>query len=98
MSPAVDAVQLELGIPLRWPGYWRRRFIGACRAALPLLAAGAGEVSGAPGEPPPPQPTSCRLQFAGAPFSGPVGVPPAGGPRPPPFPTRGGLLRPPHDR
>src|SRR5207248_2625896 len=70
MSPAVDAVQLELGIPLRWPGSWRRRFIDACRATLPLLAAGAGEVSGAPDEPPAPPPTSCRLQFAGAPFSG----------------------------
>jgi len=92
MSPAVDAVQLELGIPLRWPGAWRRRFIGACRAALPLLAAGAGEVSGAPGEPPAPQPTSCRLQFAGAPFSGLVGVTPDGGARLLLFPSEGGLF------
>src|SRR5207245_1935827 len=83
---------LELGIPLRWPGAWRRRFIGACRAALPLLAAGAGEVSGAPGEPPAPQPTSCRLQFAGAPFSGLVGVTPDGGARLLLFPSEGGLF------
>jgi hypothetical protein len=30
----VNAVQLELSIPLRWPGMWRSRFIDACAAAF----------------------------------------------------------------
>jgi hypothetical protein len=33
----VDAVQLELGIPLRWPGAWRRRFLAALEGALPAM-------------------------------------------------------------
>ena len=49
-------------------------------------------MSGAPGEPPAPQPTSCRLQFAGAPFSGLVGVTPDGGARLLLFPSEGGLF------
>jgi len=30
----VEAVQLELGVPLRWPGPYRRAFLGAARAAF----------------------------------------------------------------
>jgi hypothetical protein len=41
LAPDVDAVQLELGIPLRWPGAWRARFVDACREALPALAGAA---------------------------------------------------------
>src|SRR5262249_57900355 len=37
LGPRVDAVQLELGIALRWPGAWRRRLLDACAAALPAL-------------------------------------------------------------
>src|SRR5437870_2054477 len=44
MAPAVDAVQLELGIPLRWPGPWRTRFVETCRQALPSLTAAGGDV------------------------------------------------------
>jgi hypothetical protein len=33
----VDAVQLELGIPLRWPGAWRAHFLAALEAALPAM-------------------------------------------------------------
>jgi hypothetical protein len=33
-----DAMQLELSIPLRWPGAWRQRLIDACVEALPALA------------------------------------------------------------
>src|SRR5262249_39862230 len=36
----VDAVQLELGIPLRWPGAWRGRFVAAVEDALPSLIEG----------------------------------------------------------
>src|SRR5262249_20446667 len=32
-------MQLELGVPLRWPGTWRRRLVEACVAALPALLA-----------------------------------------------------------
>lgn len=32
-----DALQLELGVPLRWPGPWRERLMDACLAALPAL-------------------------------------------------------------
>jgi hypothetical protein len=32
-----DALQLELGIPLRWPGTWRDRLVDAWRAAVPAL-------------------------------------------------------------
>jgi hypothetical protein len=37
LAPSVDAVQLELGIALRWPGAWRERLVDACVAARPLL-------------------------------------------------------------
>jgi hypothetical protein len=32
-----DAIQLELAVPLRWPGAWRRELVDACREALPAL-------------------------------------------------------------
>lgn len=38
LGHACDAMQLELSIPLRWPGGWRRRLIDACIEALPALA------------------------------------------------------------
>src|SRR5439155_5118450 len=36
----VHAVQLELGIPLRWPGEWRERLVTAIVAALSKPAPG----------------------------------------------------------
>ncbi|MCW5893639.1 MAG: hypothetical protein KIT14_24255 [bacterium] len=39
-----DALQLELGIPLRWPGAWRDRLAGAWAAALPALCGAAAPV------------------------------------------------------
>jgi hypothetical protein len=39
LAPQVEAVQIELGIPLRWDGPWRRRFFDATAAALPSLVA-----------------------------------------------------------
>lgn len=59
-----DALQLELGIPLRWPGAWRTRLVDAWCAALPALC---GETCGAevaralPAEAPAP----CALSLAG---------------------------------
>jgi len=35
----VDAVQLELGIPLRWMGRWRDALVDACLGVLPMLVA-----------------------------------------------------------
>jgi hypothetical protein len=43
LAPRVEAVQLELGIPLRWPGVWRQRFLDAAAAALPALVAPADD-------------------------------------------------------
>jgi hypothetical protein len=70
----VDAVQLELGIPLRWPGAWRDRLVAACREALPALlapvAAAAPVAAGRPGS----TPSVRRLEFATATLSGLVGI------------------------
>jgi hypothetical protein len=61
-----DAVQLELGVPLRWPGTWRRRLVEACVDALPdLVASGA---TGTPVVPPadvPADPLRRTLEVAG---------------------------------
>ncbi len=38
-APRVDAMQLELGIPLRWPGAWRQRLCASIVASLPDLLA-----------------------------------------------------------
>jgi hypothetical protein len=38
LGSGCDAMQLELAIPLRWPGDWRRRLVDACIEALPALA------------------------------------------------------------
>jgi hypothetical protein len=39
LASRVDALQLELGIALRWPGVWRERLVDACVATRPLLLA-----------------------------------------------------------
>src|SRR5438128_2616983 len=94
MAPAVDAVQLELGIPLRWPGPWRTWFVEACRQALPSLTAGERDIAG--GEPAADGAASalvpCRLQFAGVPFCGLAAVGTDGGARLLLLPSDGGLL------
>ena len=92
MAPAVDAVQLELGIPLRWPGPWRAHFVETCRHVLPSLAARDRDVAGAaPGETAW-TPVPCRIQFAGAPFSGLAAAGSDGGARLLLFPSDGGLF------
>src|SRR5437870_1588237 len=91
MAPAVDAVQLELGIPLRWPGPWRTGFVEACRQMLPSLSTRESDV---PREESAAEETArapCRLQFAGAPFSGLAAVGTDGGERLLLFPSDGGL-------
>jgi len=77
LAPLVDAVQLELGIALRWPGPWRARLVAACSEALPALLAAPHPAGGPPGDttaaaPAPPVPR--RLEFAGAALSGLVGL------------------------
>ena len=69
-APRVDAMQLELGIPLRWPGAWRQRLCASIVASLPELLAPppvAGRASSPrraqePSESCPP----CRLEFTSA--------------------------------
>jgi hypothetical protein len=64
-----DAMQLELGIPLRWPGRWRDAFVDAVRAATPALldpasapaGAAAGRAPAGPDEIPPR--SARRLEF-----------------------------------
>jgi hypothetical protein len=69
LATQIDAVQLELGIPLRWDGAWRPRFVAACRAAQPALAVPDRH-------PAAPSPASPRIEATAAParrlqFSGP---------------------------
>jgi hypothetical protein len=66
----VDAMQLELGIPLRWPGVWRERLCASIVASLPALLAprpdgGPARSSLTPKEPLEPRP-ACRLEFTSA--------------------------------
>src|SRR5207247_801319 len=92
LAPLVDAVQLELGIALRWPGTWRARLVAACAEALPALLA-APHPAGAPpsgtgaAEAAPPVPR--RLEFARAALSGPVGLDASRTGRPLLLPERG---------
>jgi len=66
-APRVDAMQLELGIPLRWPGAWRERLCASIVACLPELLAprpdpGRTPARQVPDEAPAPRP-ACRLEF-----------------------------------
>ena len=44
LASRCDALQLELSIPLRWPGPWRQRLVEAFLAALPRSGDGAPAV------------------------------------------------------
>jgi len=69
-APRVDAMQLELGIPLRWPGAWRQRLCASIVASLPDLLAPRPDTSrtavphAAPASPE--RPAACRLEFTSA--------------------------------
>jgi hypothetical protein len=52
LGPRCDAMQLELGIPLRWPGPWRDAFVAAFRDAAPALLDPERAPLGAPPSPP----------------------------------------------
>lgn len=81
LASRTDAVQLELGIPLRWDGPWRGRFVGACRTARTALAAPDGHPPVIrPVTPPlqPPPPPARRLQFTSSDVSGLVATDEAG--------------------
>lgn len=72
LGSCVDAVQLELGVPLRCPGAWRRRLVDACLEALPALR-GDAAVSGAglgPGSRPACEPLRRTIEIAGDEASG----------------------------
>src|SRR5206468_1547772 len=96
LAPLVDAVQLELGIALRWPGPWRAHLVAACTEALPALLAAPHPAGAPPGDttaaaPAPPVPR--RLEFAGAALSGLVGLDAGRTGRLLLFPAAGGLVR-----
>jgi len=66
----VDAMQLELGIPLRWPGAWRERLCASIVASLPALLAphldaGPTPAPHLPKQASQPRP-ACRLEFTSA--------------------------------
>ncbi len=88
-----DALQLELGVPLRWPGTWRWRFVEACVEALPALVDGTGTVAPAvaAGAAAPPAPMRCTLEVAGRATSALVALDQAGA-RLLLFPPAGGLV------
>ena len=95
LAPFVDAVQLELGIPLRWPGQWRARLVAACADALPALLGAprlATEPPSGAAAAPPAAPLPRRLEFAGAALSGLVGLEAAGTGRLLLFPAGGDLV------
>ncbi|HYR95565.1 MAG TPA: hypothetical protein VEM57_02470, partial [Candidatus Binatus sp.] len=93
LAPRVDAVQLELGIALRWPGRWRAKLFEACAEALPALLA-PPDASAAPdavATAPAPVP-AYRLQFTGPAVCGLVAVDRGRGGRLLLFPPGGGLV------
>jgi hypothetical protein len=92
-APRVDAVQLELGIPLRWAGSWRDRLLDAIRDALPALTARAPERTPPPYDAPVPEPSvPRRLEFTGPRLCGLVGLDASRGGRLLLFPPDGGLV------
>lgn len=63
LGPRTNALQLELGVPLRWPGAWRARLTAALHEAMPALAT--------------PEPAPCEAAAPGRPARGsPAGVRP----------------------
>lgn len=95
LAPRVEAMQLELGIALRWPGPWRERFIDACRAVLRDLT-DPGAPDSAPRAMRDPvggarvAPVTRRFEFTSPTLCGLVGLDAPGG-RMLLFPPRGGL-------
>src|SRR6185369_15467823 len=69
-APRVDAMQLELGIPLRWPGAWRQRLCASIVASLPELTAPRPRAAAPIAAPAAPavaeRPPACRLEFTSA--------------------------------
>ncbi len=83
LGARVDAVQLELGIALRWPGAWRARLLAACEASLPVLLAPDARTQPA-GDSPVPDggpAASRRLEFASPSLCGLVALDAHGGAR-----------------
>jgi len=93
LAPAVDALQLELGIALRWPGRWRDALVAACEDALPAFLVPPDPTSrGAARADAVPAAVARRLQFTSADLSGLVALDRGRGGRLLLFPPEGGLL------
>lgn len=70
-TPHCDAVQLEIGIPLRWPGRWRDGFVAAiCEAAPALLDPTGQPEARLPQTPAAPPAAPRRLEFVSEPACG----------------------------
>ena len=77
LAPRIDAVQLEMGLPLRFPGAWRSAFIEAIVAALAAPTGVIGAIAAVPvgaaiG-------SRCSVQSVGAEVSCLVRIDPTGG-------------------
>jgi len=77
-APYVDAVQLELGIPLRWSGRWRDVLVDACVGVLPLLVTPPAEAAAPPAGIGAPaagaSPAALRVEFTSSRLCGLVGL------------------------
>jgi hypothetical protein len=66
-----EGVQLELGLPLRWPGPWRTRFVGGVADTVPALLGRLRSNAAAPTTVPEPVPGPVRsFEFASADLCG----------------------------
>ena len=93
LAPRVDAVQMELGIALRWPGSSRAMLLAACAEALPALVAPPDRASAPEGSAVAPDPLPPRrLEFASSALCGLAGVDRGRGGRLLLFPPEGGLV------
>jgi hypothetical protein len=70
LAPRVDALQLELSLPLRVPGVWRTAFVDACRHALDPRERDATAAWPAWTAPPADGPARVALEFVAPGLSG----------------------------
>ena len=75
-----DGIQLELAVPLRWPGAWRTRLVASLVDALPALLGLRGDPASVPAARPEPVPGTARtFEFVGPDVCGLAALDRAGG-------------------
>jgi hypothetical protein len=93
LGAQTNAMQLELGVPLRWPGSWRQRLVDACTASLEAFLTNGAPRTRHPitNAPRPSEPRGHTLEIAAEGACGLVAVDATGG-RLLLFPPDGGLV------